>query len=498
MEIEKFLHGRLDPGIESTLQLVEAVESPDMSNFFSSQEASSSESSQSKSAAFPGIGSPDETQLKLTHLPVEILRQVSSYLSPCDLIKLGKSCKILYDITETDSLWRHLVQENVPGIKLNSPFPCESFKKLYQSHDPHWFLTKNKLWFGDSDYYGQLMISKYNPETGSIGLYRLLTQRSAPQFCTWKDDTSVVIHCFDPKTHLATCPQQLDLHSYSHRFLSGMGHVERRLKGEVPLKMVDRGNSNRECPSRFLLSKMLVGNQPNRPQANKWPPPKIPAKVRADRPTIFDNSCTATWGRPENRSQINEKSFRIRDWMEMNGLVQIGDQIQTFSTLDFELYTPTEDKPYRGIFVGDYSGHGCEYLLLDQRDGLQKRDESNTSKSKGESHEAWEARKGQARTPTGSLCAIKLTGDPNIPRGEVTWVADDISDKGLVRYGEKDWPGARIVRSRGQIANLGYKNPKYIETELIMISPDVLAQHWVPFGHISFFHRIDIDSYINQ
>lgn len=51
-----------------------------------------------------------------------------------------------------------------------------------------------------------------------------------------------------------------------------------------------------------------------------------------------------------------------------------------------------------------------------------------------------------------------MTGDPNIPRGEVTWVADDISDKGLVRYGEKDWPGARIVKSRGQIANQGYKN----------------------------------------
>ncbi|KAF7949376.1 uncharacterized protein EAE97_002885 [Botrytis byssoidea] len=498
MENEKYLHGGLDPGIESTVQLVEAVESPDMSSFFSSQEALSSELSQSKNAAFPGIKPPIEIQLRLARLPVEILRQVSSYLSPCDLINLGKSCKILYDITETDSLWRHLVQENVPGIKLNSPFPCESFKKLYQSHDPHWFLTKNKLWFGDSDYYGQLMISKYNPENGSIGLYRLLTQRSTPQFCTWKDDTSVVIHCFDPRTHLATCPQQLDLHSYSHRSLSDTGHAERRLKGEVPLKVVDRGNSSRECPSRFLLSKLLVGNQPNRPQANKWPPPKIPAKFRADRPTIFDNSCTATWGRPESRSQINEKSFRIRGWMEMNGLVQIGDQIQTYSTLDFELYTPTEDKPYRGIFVGDYSGHGCEYLLLDQRDGTQKQDEPNISKLRGESHEAWEARKRQARTPTGSLCAIKLTGDPNIPRGEITWVADDISDKGLVRYGEKDWPGARIVRSRGQIANQGYKNPKYIETELIMISPDVLAQHWVPFGHISFFHRVDIDSYVNQ
>lgn len=55
MENEKYLHGRLDPGIESNVQLVEAVESPDMSNFFSSQEASSSESSQIKNTAFPGM-----------------------------------------------------------------------------------------------------------------------------------------------------------------------------------------------------------------------------------------------------------------------------------------------------------------------------------------------------------------------------------------------------------------------------------------------------------
>lgn len=37
---------------------------------------------------------------------------------------------------------------------------------------------------------------------------------------------------------------------------------------------------------------------------------------------------------------------------------------------------------------------------------------------------------------------------------------------------------------------------KYIETQLIMISHDILAQYWEPFGHISFFRRVNIDDLV--
>lgn len=79
-----------------------------------------------------------------------------------------------------------------------------------------------------------------------------------------------------------------------------------------------------------------------------------------------------------------------------------------------------------------------------------------------ESVEGWEARKKHARIYQGSLRAVKLTGDPNVPRGELTWIADDIGERGFVRFGEKNWPGARIVRSLGQIANVGYENRMYL------------------------------------
>jgi Cyclin D1 binding domain len=37
---------------------------------------------------------------------------------------------------------------------------------------------------------------------------------------------------------------------------------------------------------------------------------------------------------------------------------------------------------------------------------------------------------------------------------------------------------------------------KYIESQLLLISPNRLAQYWVGFGHISFFERVDIDRFL--
>ena len=36
----------------------------------------------------------------------------------------------------------------------------------------------------------------------------------------------------------------------------------------------------------------------------------------------------------------------------------------------------------------------------------------------------------------------------------------------------------------------------YIESQLIMISPNRLAQYWEEYGHISFYERVDIDRII--
>jgi hypothetical protein len=59
----------------------------------------------------------------------------------------------------------------------------------------------------------------------------------------------------------------------------------------------------------------------------------------------------------------------------------------------------------------------------------------------------------------GRIEAVKLTGDPNIPRGEYTFIAPDIGPNGLIRIAKEEiFKGARIVRSVGHIAATGFRD----------------------------------------
>lgn len=96
----------------------------------------------------------------------------------------------------------------------------------------------------------------------------------------------------------------------------------------------------------------------------------------------------------------------------------------------------------------------------------------------------------------GRIEAIKLTGDPNIPRGEYTFIAPDIGPSGLVRIATEDmFKGSRIVKSVGHIAARGFRDDDYMSSQLILISHDRLAQYWETFGHVSFYQRVNIDEF---
>jgi hypothetical protein len=151
--------------------------------------------------------------------------------------------------------------------------------------------------------------------------------------------------------------------------------------------------------------------------------------------------------------------------MEMSGAIGIhmGEDISSYSTLDPKLYTPTETRPYRGIWAGDYSGHGFEFLLIHQPDEPPATDaELGLFRDEDESDEAWKERCLEARVFRGRLEAIKLTGDPNVPRGEYTFVADDLGPEGFVRRVHDppligaDPRGTRVVRSKGHVALTGF------------------------------------------
>jgi len=334
--------------------------------------------------------------------------------------------------------------------------------------------------------------------------------------------------------------------------------------------------------SNFMLARPLSPEgldrrlRPEFPYGSIWPPPVVPAdhRVAGARVYSLESPPLADDDLPSRRSEVGDTAFRVRTWLEMtsgtsrrrfrvsdedatgaatveastgvnvaaalNAIdgsesmmeqpggpsrnprssvgLHIGEEITTYATLDPKLYTPTTRYPYRGIWVGDYSGHGCEFLLIHQ----PERDDDDFDpdllpRREGERDEDYAQRKMDATIYRGRLEAIKLTGDPNVPRGEYTFVVEDLGPGGFVRtIQEAPFQGARVVKSKGHVAGTGFVNGKlhmpalrlsrvtdfrrgsdtYIDAQLILTSHDRLAQYWIGMGHISFFERVNIDKFI--
>jgi hypothetical protein len=342
------------------------------------------------------------------------------------------------------------------------------------AHDPHWFIPKYKVWFCDYSLTGKIIITRYDPRRGCIEGYRLVAERLPPTFDPWEADDSVLIHSFGPRCRLHLDQPVLQLDALSLESLmvsSAQTKPENRYCAEIPMRINERNDHS--MFSNFLLTKPVEPRQ----NMQLWPPPTIPARERVR--NVSQEAFVGTGHKPQKRSEVSNQTFRIRSWMEMvagsalPGL-HLGEEVYTYATLDPKLYTPTEEKPFRGIWVGDYSGHGCEFLLMNQPDNQEPFDEATVIQGDYETVEEWEARKKEERIYRGSIEAIKLTGDPNVPRGEYTFIADDISRNGFVRRAtEKRFKGARIVRSRGHVAASMFRDGKPDSGMLVLSRVDI-------------------------
>ncbi|KAI0456338.1 hypothetical protein F5B21DRAFT_158824 [Xylaria acuta] len=450
----------------------------------------------------------------LLELPTELIDTILSYLTPLELVRLALVCRKLFNHAADDMHWHRHVLSNLPGNKIKSPYPCKTWRELFVAHNQYWFLTKHKLWFCDRSLTGQMVIARYDTRRGCIEGYQLLATRSRDGSEPWVADPTVHIHYFEPnvKLHLDKPILQFDVDSLENLMRISLSSSDsttrpaRRFFPEHPMRY-SHGSDPRF--STFMLAKPLETRDlaphvdDRFPYGLVWPPPAIPAAHRvlghpadmAGVPT-HDLMTSPRW-RPFNRSEVSDMAFRIRQWMELGPPTvgfHIGEEIVTYSTIDPVFYTPTPERPWRGIWVGDYSVHGCEFLLINQPDIDGQGYEEPLMKLESESDEEFRARFLSERVYRGRLEAIKLTGDPNVPRGEYTFLADDLGEDGFVCTAQgPPFQGARIVKSRGHIANIGFTGDKYIESQLILISHNRLAQYWVDFGHISFFERVDID-----
>ncbi|KAL8724812.1 MAG: hypothetical protein Q9166_007737 [cf. Caloplaca sp. 2 TL-2023] len=428
-----------------------------------------------RSPALPHMDSPVAPTLvyakpsSLTVLPAEIIYEILSFLPPLSLASLSRASKLLRAHALTDSLWSRYVRENVPYQPNLGYYPAESWRDLYISLHPYWFLTRNKLWFSDKAYSGStmagnLVLVRYDPRRGCIEGLRILAEQGIHSFESWDWKPEVIIHTFNPEV-------QLFVDDPIVKIDRGMYAEHNSAQEEI---LMNTGYSRGVKSMISLCHGMRPEVQSN--AMALWPPRIIPARerVRNESRHLFRGEGH----RPSSLLDASENTFRIRKWVEFGGMgaplgVHIGEDVLTFSTVPEEYYTATREKPWQGIWVGDYSGHGCEFLLLIQRavdkslgppkSSFETPLQHHTDGLDSQGRLSLPVEKGGDGTCAGRLEAIKLTGDPNVPRGEYTWVAEDIGPAGLLRTAdEKMFKGARVVRSLGHSAARGFRDGKHI------------------------------------
>nr|POF02526.1 hypothetical protein CFP56_58157 [Quercus suber] len=494
------------------------------------------------------------SRASLLALPDELLQHVLRHLDPVSLASVAQTCRRLCQQSYDDLIWQPLVNENLPE-PIHEPAPLESFRDLFIAHHPHWFLPRQRIWFADNEHMGKLLLARYQPSTGSIEAHAVTaTLRRRPvDWEPWEKDRNVVVIHFAPR-------MSLDLHQPVLKLEVGSPSQDHE-ENEHPESRAPTPPYAKELLMRtfeeagLYASFMFCRTLPEAAiteNTNVWPPLRFPALARTRNMT--STSYSAAGHRPTRLADVSQHNFRLRKWLEyrhrrvpsnmrspgslemdpsalgfvgpyfaaglsvtsMDGMrLRMPENITTYATLPESCYTPTREKPWQGIWCGDYSGHGCEFVVIRQPDkdeaqplpsgmawlsqwfrgGRRGSTSSNSSfvsaqeevEADGEPH-AFTIPRDMAREddetddqstthtrdsstgitdgPTGRLEAIKLTGDPNIPRGEYTFIAPDIGDGGFIRIADEElFRGARVVRSAGHIAG-----PNFTEGMAILLS----------------------------
>jgi hypothetical protein len=415
----------------------------------------------------------------LLQLPREVVHQILCYLPCQSLVSMARTCRQMRGLTQNDLLWRDLLRPHIPArdFPLN-PYPSSSYRDLYVTHHPYWFLPRQKIWLSDEPNVGRLMICRFDPRRGCIEGYRLLAERTPTAGILWPHRPTVVIHTFNPNVHLWLDDPVLKLAHDAVPFSTRQGWWEAEMKMVV-------GPSAYSTSASFFLGRDIPEHRQDKRMA-LWPPRTIPGMPRVRAESV--DQYRGSGHKPQTYGEISQTTFRLRQWSQFAaGMahfgIRVGEEVSTWSTIDPALYTPTSDKPYQGIYVGDYAGHGCEFLLVMQPDEAPTIPANNGNRSyyqgmleiPSEDEDDEDAsEEGTPVTndpsigasdedgPHGAMVAVKLTGDPNIPRGEYTFVTKDIGPKGLIRIAtEHPFAGARVVKSRGHIALRGFQHGKH-------------------------------------
>ena len=251
-----------------------------------------------------------------------------------------------------------------------------------------------------------------------------------PQAHRWSHNPDVLIHVFDP---------QIALTSTVFSFKEGQ-------------------QDDLLASSPFLVHRLPKSS----PQAQDqlWPPRTIPATTRVKVGDVAECEELQISTNPRVPEEFSCSTFKMHHREGESVTFGHGQptpsegQTTTWSTLVPQLYIPSAKAPFNGIFVGDTVGHGPEFFLIMQQQSTIMQQQVNGRLNVIHSPPIPDHRvPGNGPTLSGSLVAVKLTGNEDVPRGCLSWVVDDLGTNGLVRMAT-EWPfaGAPIIKGRGVVS----------------------------------------------
>jgi hypothetical protein len=334
---------------------------------------------------------------------------------------------------------------------------------------------KSRFWLSDEQPSGQLVIAQFDPVHLCIEAWVIGAHCQDLENRPWTLDPEVLIR--EVNTSVYIDRRQLV-------FRLGVKHEHWSRDEEhhgLPRKRASRVNveSNAPTESQMILS---LGNSwtglPVVEDFATWPTPHMTSPARtpsistsegrlaADQSVTVPTACHPTFQlriRVEHHQDDGTTGTDRSDTTHESGMVE---EIITYGTISPTSYTPTIEKPWQGIWCGDYFDHGVEFLLM-----LQPEPSNEATKPKtvyGVQEQCLEQLGSRldenpllSHHPCRSLLAVKLTGDSNVPRWKYSFMVPDLFDTGLLRVaGEEEFRGAPVIRSWLHVAAQNFEYGK--------------------------------------
>ncbi|KAE9607139.1 hypothetical protein Lalb_Chr09g0326911 [Lupinus albus] len=156
------------------------------------------------------------------------------------------------------------------------------------------------------------------------------------------------------------------------------------------------------------------------------------------------------------------------------------------STIFNRIELPASSDPLNGLYIGAHGLFSSEVIQMSHRFGHWQEDGSANESSDLEFYEYVEA--------------LKLTGDPYVPAGQVAFRAKvgkryQLPHKGII---PEEFGVVARYKGQGRLAEPGFQNPRWVDGELVILDgkhlkagPVVGFVYWAPeYQFLVFFNRL--------